>query len=119
KDPKNIAPAPRIGGRHRKAPWSMEAAQVYHRLRAYSPPSLRTFFRYRPIEILSGMPMEWVQAPYGVTGTYLGTRQGKLAVLCGNSTVFGIGRLRWPGEDAWGASDFAFKEKVEVGDRFA
>jgi methionyl-tRNA formyltransferase len=119
KDPKNIVAAPPIGVRHRKAPWSMEAGQIYDRLRAYSPPGLRTSFRYRPIEILSGMPMEWVQAPYGVTGTYLGTRQGKLAVLCGGSTVFGISRLRWPGEKALGASDFAFKEKVDVGDRFA
>lgn len=119
KEPKNIVLAPQVGRRHRKAPWSMEAANVYNRLRAYSPPSLRAFFRYRPIEILSGMPMEWVQAPYGVTGTYLGTRQGKLAVLCGDSTVFGISRLRWPGEKAMGASDFAFKEKVDVGDQFA
>ncbi len=119
KDPKNVVPAPPIDSRHRKAPWSMEANAVYNRLRAYSPPSLRAFFRYRPIEILSGMPMEWVQAPYGVTGTYLGTRQGKLAVLCGDSTVFGISRLRWPGEEARGASDFAFQEKLDVGDLFA
>ncbi len=112
-------PAPHIGGRHRKAPWSMKAVRIYDRLRAYSPAGLKGYFHYRPIEILSGMPMEWVEAPYGSSGTYLGMRQGKLAVLCGEGTIFGIGRLRWPDGEIQGAGEFAFAEKLSVGDRFA
>ncbi len=119
KDNAKAAQAPHIGGRHRKAPWSMKAVQVYGRLRAYSPAGLKAYFHYRPIEILSGMPMEWVEAPYGSSGTYLGMRQGKLAVLCGEGTIFGIGRLRWPGGEIQGAGEFAFAEKLSVGDRFA
>ncbi len=111
--------APNIGGRHRKAPWSLKAANVYNRLRAYYPSGLKAYFSYRPVEILSGMPMEWVEAPWGSSGTYLGMRQGKLAVICGESTIFGIGRLRWPNGEIQGASDFAFTEKMDVGDRFA
>ncbi len=119
KETGKIAQAPHIGGRHRKAPWSRKAVRVYDRLRAYSPAGLKAYIRYRPIEILSGMPMEWVEAPYGSSGTYLGMRQGKLAVLCGQSTIFGISRLRWPDGEVQGAGDFAFTEKLEVGDRFA
>ena len=119
KESAKAAPAPSIGGRHRKAPWSMKAAQVYDRLRAYSPAGLKAYFRYRPVEIISGMPMTWVEAPYGSSGTYLGMRSGKLAVLCGESTIFGISRLRWPDGGVQAAGDFAFAEKPDVGDRFA
>ena len=97
KDNAKSIPAPEIGGRHRKAPWSLKAEDVYNRLRAYAPSGLKAYMRYRPVEILSGMPMTWVEAPYGSSGTYLGMRQGKLAVLCGESTIFGIGRLALAG----------------------
>ena len=114
----NATHVPQIGGRHRKAPWSMAAAKVYDRLRAYSPPGMMAYYSYRPVEILSGTAMEWVEAPYGTTGTYLGMRQGKLAVLCGDSTVFGIERLRRPDAEPQGASAFARAEELRVGDRF-
>ena len=119
KDPAKSLPAPDIGGRHRKAPWSLKGEQVYNRLRAYAPSGLKAYFRYRPIEIVSGMPMAWVEAPFGSSGTYLGMRQGKLAVLCGESTIFGISRIRLPDGETVGAGEFAFKEKLQVGDRFA
>ncbi len=119
KEPKTMVQAPRIGGRHRKAPWSLKAADVYNRLRAYSSTGIKAYMRYRPIEIVSGMPMTWVEAPYGSSGTYLGMRGGKLAVLCGDSTIFGIGRLRWPDGEIQSAADFAYAEKLGVGDRFA
>ena len=119
KDSKSSVPAPRIGGRHRKAPWSLEAERVYDRLRAYSTAGLKAYFHYRPVEIVSGIPMEWVEAPWGASGTYLGMRQGKLAIICGGSTIFGIGRLRWPGGEVQGASEFALAERLVVGDRFA
>lgn len=110
--------APRFGGRHRKASWTMEANQIYDRLRAYSPPGLFAYYSYRPVEILNGIPMDWVSAPNGESGTYLGLRQGKLAVLCGNATVFGIEQICRPGQKRRSASDFAHEESVAVGDRF-
>ena len=114
----NATPTPRFGGRHRKVPWQLEAKQIYDRLRAYSPTGLLTSFRYRSVEILSGLPMGWVGAPSGDTGTYIGMRGGKLAVLCGGSTIFGIERLRRPGEEAQGASAFAREEEIAVGAGF-
>ncbi|MEM9554799.1 MAG: formyltransferase family protein [Acidobacteriota bacterium] len=108
----------RMDRRHCKAPWSMDADGVYNRLRAHSPSGLLAFFKYRPIRIVSGKPLGWEKGPDGVTGTYLGMRQGRLAILCGNATVFGIDRLYRPGDDPMSASDFAYKEELSVGDRF-
>ncbi len=119
KETSSLVPAPHISDRHRKAPWSLKAEGVYNRLRAYYPSGLKAYFSYRPIEIMSGMPMGWVEAPWGSSGTYLGMRQGKLAVICGESTIFGISRLRWSNGEIQGATDFAFTEKLDVGDRFA
>lgn len=105
--------------RHHKIPWSLEANQIYNRLRAYSPhPGLTAYLRLHPVTVLRGYPLGWVQAPFGAVGTYLGMRQGRLAVLAGSSTVFGISRLCRPGKEPMSAVDFAFAEKLEVGDRF-
>lgn len=109
---------PQIGGRHRRAPWALKAARVYNRLRAYSPPGLLAYNKYRPLVILAGKSLEWVEAPYGTTGTYIGLRGGRLAVLCGDSTVFGIERLRRPDGEVTSASTFARDEELRVGDRF-
>lgn len=118
KDDKATEP-PRLGGRHRKAPWTLEAPRIYDRLRAYSPLGLLAYYSYRPVRILAGMAMDWVDAPIGNTGTYLGMRNGKLAVLCGDNSVFGIERLCRPGSEPQGASTFARAEELRVGDHFS
>jgi len=119
KKTRTATPSPRVGGRHQKAPWSLESERVANRLRAYSPHGLRAYVQYRPIEILDGLVMDWVAAPRGSSGTYLGLRLGKLAVLCGDTTVFGISRLRWLGEEEQGASQFAQAAGLDIGARFA
>jgi len=112
--------APRIDRRHRKAPWFLEASDVYNRLRAYSPrPGLATFIRLQPVQVLGGKALDWVKAPYGTTGTFLGMRQGRLAILCGDNTVFGIEKLEFPGEEPQRAGDFARSVGLQVGDSFA
>ncbi|MEM8963445.1 MAG: methionyl-tRNA formyltransferase [Acidobacteriota bacterium] len=116
---KSATTVPLIDHSHRKVPWSLEADGVFNRLRAFGPEDgLVTYFKLRPVEVLSGMPLEWVQAPFGNTGTYLGMRQGRLAILCGNNSVFGIDRLRRPGSEAMSAADFVKTEEMRVGDSF-
>lgn len=111
--------APAYGKRHDKTPWSLDAEQIFNRLRAYSPtPGLKAFLRRRPIRITSGQPLPWVNAPYGEVGTFLGLRQGRLAVLCGGNSVFGIERLAWRGGEETAAGDFARREELRVGDTF-
>lgn len=104
--------------RYRKAPWSMEATGVFNRMRAFTPGGLLAHCKYRPVKILSGMPMGWEKYTMGEIGTYLGMRQGKLAVLCGDNTCFGIIRLQRPGDDPMSASEFAQLEMLTVGNRF-
>ncbi len=109
----------RLGRRHRKPPWWMKSDKVYDRLRAYSPePGLECFIRGMRLEILRGKPMEWMRPTFGDTGTYLGLRTGRIAVLCDESTVFGIERIRRVGEESVSASRFAREYDLKVGSYF-
>jgi methionyl-tRNA formyltransferase len=55
----------------------------------------------------------------GATGTFLGLRQGRIAVLSGEGTIFGLEELQRPGKKVLRASDFANGERLRVGERFA
>ena len=100
--------------------WALEADEIYNRMRAFDPwPGMMANFKGRPIKILWGVPMSWEKGPSGFTGTYLGLRQGKMAILCGGDTVFGIEELQRPGKNPQRASDFVNGERLRVGERFA
>ncbi len=115
-DDKRSSTTSRIDRRHRRAPWWLTAKEVYDRLRAYSPePGLETFIGAKRMEILSGKPMDWMRPTFGDTGTYLGLRNGRLAVLCTQSTVFGIDRLRLIGGEAMSAGNYARDSGLSVG----
>ena len=110
--------APKMGKRFRKVPWSMDADGVFNRMRAFTPGGLHCHCNRRPVRIWSGIQLGWEKYTSGEIGTYLGMRQGKLAVLCGDDTVFGIVKLQRPGHDPESASSFAQREMMRVGDRF-
>ncbi len=118
-DEKNANEIPPLGSLHRKVPWSLTAVQVCNRLRAYPKLGLIAYCKYRPVEVLTARAMDWIDAPYGSSGTYLGLRQGKLAILCGGSTILGLERLRRPGGEVQSASNFAHTERLQVGDTLA
>jgi len=100
--------------------WALDAQELYNRMRAFDPwPGMAANFRGRPVKMLWGVPMDWEKAPSGATGTYLGLRQGRMAILCGSDTVFGIEEIQRPGKKAQRASDFVNGERVRVGERFA
>jgi methionyl-tRNA formyltransferase len=100
--------------------WALEADEIYNRMRAFDPwPGMMANFKGRPIKLLWGVPMSWEKGPSGFTGTYLGLRQGKMAILCGGDTVFGIEELQRPGKNPQRASDFVNGERLRVGERFA
>lgn len=111
---------PRFSQRHRTAPWWKEAQLVYFRLRALTPePGMTTMIRHRKIRIVAGKPTEWVQAPFGETGTFLGVRSGRLAVLCSGGTVFGISRVAVGSEQkVMNGSQYARTEDLKAGDLF-
>lgn len=100
--------------------WALEADELYNRMRAFDPwPGMTVNFKGRLIKILWGVPMSWEKGPSGFTGTYLGLRQGKMAILCGGDTVFGIEELQRAGKKPQRASDFVNGERLRVGERFA
>lgn len=100
--------------------WSLTADELYHRVRAFDPwPGVTTHFRNRPLKVVWGVPMDWEDAPMGATGTFLGLRQGRIAVLAGEGTIFGLEEVQRPGKKVLRASDFANGERLRVGERFA
>jgi methionyl-tRNA formyltransferase len=112
--------SPKISKRDGKVNWALHADEIYNRLRAFTPwPGLAGHFRGHSFKLVWGVPMTWEEAPFGGTGTYLGLRQGRLAVLCGGGTIFGIEEVQRPGKKPIRSSDFANGERVRVGERFA
>ena len=116
---KSASPSPVFAQQHLRAPWWRKADDVYNRLRALSPePGLFTMIRRRKIRILKGAPTEWVQEPFAENGSYLGLRIGRIAVLCGEGTVFGIERVQTRDGREQTAADFAREAELRVGTPF-
>lgn len=112
--------SPRIDKDDGRCNWALSAEEIYNRLRAFTPwPGMKTNFRGRDLALVWGVPMDWEQAPIGVTGTILGMRQGRMAVLCGDSTILGVEELQRPGKKPVRASDFVNGERCRVGERFS
>ncbi len=111
--------AGRLTKRQAKVNWALNADDLFNQLRAQSPwPGLTTRFHGREVKLVWGTPISWEQVPIGTSGTYLGMRQGRLAVLCGEGTIFGIERLQRAGKKAISSAEFANGERLSVGERF-
>ncbi len=111
--------AGRLTKRQAKVNWALNAEDLFNQLRAQSPwPGLTTRFHGHVVKLVWGVPVSWEQVPIGTSGTYLGMRQGRLAVLCGEGTIFGIERLQRAGKKAISGSEFANGERLSVGERF-
>lgn len=112
--------ASRLTKRDGKANWALAAGDLYNRLRALTPwPGLTAHLRGRQVKLVWGVPVDWEEVPVGSVGTYVGMRQGRLAILCGSNTLIGLERLQRPGKAAVSAADFANGERLRVGERFA
>lgn len=112
--------SPRIEKSSGKVNWALEAEEIYNRLRAYTPwPGMKAHFRGRPVDLVWAVPMTWENAPMGVSGTFLGLRQGRMAVLCGGGTILGIEEFQRPGKQPVRAVDFLNGEHMRVGERFS
>jgi len=112
--------SPLISKSDGKVNWALRAEEIYNRLRAFTPwPGMKANFRGSALKLAWGVPVEWEQAPIGVTGTFLGMRQGRIAVLCGDGTILGIEELQRPGKKMIRATDFVNGERLRVGERFS
>ncbi len=110
--------APRLTRESGRIDWSLAALEIHHRLRAYTPwPGLTAELRGAPLKISAAEVLEG--RAEGAPGTYLGLREGRLAVVCGGGTVLGAGELQRPGKRALRAADFANGERLQAGERFS
>ena len=111
--------APRIRKQDGEVDWTLPAATLFNRLRAFTPwPGLHASLRDRPVRLVWAEPAAPVpggEAP----GTCLGLRDGALAVRCGDGTVLAVSRLQRPGKQAVSATDFVNGEHLRPGESFA
>jgi methionyl-tRNA formyltransferase len=115
--PEGATYAPRLTRDSGRVDWSLTALEVHHRLRAYTPwPGLTAELRGAPLKISAAEVLEGTAE--GAPGTYLGLRDGRLAVVCGGG-ILGIGELQRPGKRVLRAADFANGERLQAGERFS
>ncbi|HEX4964959.1 MAG TPA: methionyl-tRNA formyltransferase [Thermoanaerobaculia bacterium] len=111
--------APRLTRDSGRIDWSLTAPEIHHRLRAYTPwPGLTAELRGAPVKVVAAAALADGDAEAG-PGTYLGVRDGRLAVACGAGTVLGLAELQRPGKRALRAADFANGERLLRGERFS
>jgi methionyl-tRNA formyltransferase len=111
--------APRLTRDDGRVDWSLSAPELVHRLRAFTPwPGLAATLRGHPVKLLAAVAVDWEVVPPGAAGSYLGLRQGRLAVVCGGGTLLGIERLQRAGRRPLAAGEFARGERLAVGERF-
>jgi methionyl-tRNA formyltransferase len=110
--------APRLTRESGRVDWAREARAIGWLLRAYTPwPGLTAELRGEPVKLagMEALTEQTSEAP----GTFLGLRDGALAVACGGGSVLAVRSLQRPGRKALRAVDFANGERLQRGERFS
>ena len=127
--------APRLSRDSGRADWTLPAARLGDRLRAYTPwPGLTAELRGAPVKLLRAAPLDSppplpassspassspaTQAP-AEPGTVLGLTGAGLAVATGGGTALAIAELQRPGRKPQRAADFVNGERLRPGERFS
>ena len=110
--------APRLTKDQGRVDWSQPALAVSRQLRALTPwPGASAELAQAPIKLLGGKPLD--ESSTEPAGSLLGTRNGALAVACGEGTVFGIERLQRPGRRPLAAGELLRGERLGADARFS
>ena len=110
--------APRLTRESGRVDWTRPAREIGHRLRAYTPwPGVAAELRGEPVKLVSieALTEETDERP----GTFLGLRDGALAVAAGGGSVLAVRELQRPGRKALRAADFANGERLRRGETFS
>ncbi len=98
--------------------WTIEAASVDRKVRAFNPwPSAFTFYGEKRIKILKGTPRSG-PLPVSFPGEILGVKKEGVEVGCGEKSVYLIEGLQPEGKKALSAYAFALGARMKPGDRF-
>jgi methionyl-tRNA formyltransferase len=110
--------APRLTRESGRVDWNRPARDLGHLLRAYTPwPGVSAELRGEPVKLVSVEPR--TEATDEAPGTYLGLRDGALAIACGGGSVLAVRELQRPGRKALKAADFANGERLQRGETFS
>jgi methionyl-tRNA formyltransferase len=110
--------APRLTRDSGRVDWRLPAPALVDRLRAYTPwPGLTAELRGEPLKIVRAraLPDGAAEPP----GSFLGPRNGALAVACGEGTALVLESVQRPGRKALAAADFANGERLRAGELFS
>ncbi|HVR30332.1 MAG TPA: methionyl-tRNA formyltransferase [Thermoanaerobaculia bacterium] len=108
--------APRLDKHDGLVDWSLDAAAIWRRSRAYRPwPGLTALCGGEPLKLHDVRPLARPAAGAAAPGTYLGLEDGALAVAAGGGTILGLYRVQRPGRRALAAPEFLRGEHLTVG----
>jgi methionyl-tRNA formyltransferase len=111
--------APRLTRESGRVDWTLPAPALLDRLRAYTPwPGLTATLKGEPVKLVRARVLDGAPAA-PAPGTFLGPRDGALAVACGGGTVLGVEELQRPGKRPLRAADFINGERLRAGESFA
>jgi methionyl-tRNA formyltransferase len=111
--------APRLTRDSGRIDWRLAARELHRRLRAFTPwPGLTAELRGEPVKVTAAAELAG-QDGGAAPGTFLGMRDGRLSVACGNGSVLGLCELQRPGRRALRAADFANGERLRAGEVFS
>jgi methionyl-tRNA formyltransferase len=110
--------APRLTRESGRVDWTLPARVIADRGRAYTPwPGLTAILKGEPVKLVRVRVLEGGPADAG-PGTFLGVRDGALAVACGDGSLLGVEELQRPARRALKAADFVNGERLHAGESF-
>ena len=117
-DPAAATYAPRLTREDGRVDWTRPARGIADRLRAFTPwPGQSAALRGEPVKLVRVEVLQ--ESTDAVPGTFLGMRDGRLAVACGEGSVLGLAELQRPGRKPLKGADFANGERLRTGELFS
>jgi methionyl-tRNA formyltransferase len=117
-DPEAATYAPRLTREDGRVDWTRPARGIAARLRAFTPwPGQSAMLNGEPVKLVRVEVLQ--ETTEAIPGTFLGMRDGRLAVACGEGSVLGIAELQRPGRKPLKGSDFANGERLRSGEPFS
>jgi len=108
--------APRLDKSDGFVDWSLDAAAIWRRSRAYRPwPGLTSSCRGEALKLHQVRLLARPSAAGVAPGTFLGVEDGAIAVAAGGGTTLGLVRVQRPGRRTVEAIEFLRREPLALG----
>jgi methionyl-tRNA formyltransferase len=109
--------APRLSRRDGAVEWTLDAAAIARRARAYRPwPGLVTLCAGAPLKLHQVRELDASRPTDVAPGTFLGVENGAIAVAAGRGTTLGLVEVQRPGRRSLPAAEFLRGERLVAGE---